>query len=601
MSLDIVSLIENNPLTCLNGDYNSKLLNKIQQEFTDSQQRLFVSSFYCYLNHDQNKDFVVDLDNVWKWLGFSRKDKAKRLLEQNFKENIDYCVAGSCPEKGNASDSISNGEKVKQEVMMSVRTFKKLCLKARTSKADEIHDYFIMLENIINDLIMEESTDLQKKLQVKDLQKENTLISNFNRKAIVYIGLVESNIIKFGYTDNIEQRLKSHKREICNNFTFEYVYESVYNREIERFIKKKLKERIFSKIINSKTQTELIKLDNNFNIDDLDEEIRKIKDEIESTEKDKNKNMIIEALNLKIKLLTSENENLKDTILDLETENHKLKTDLSIVENNKKIIDIQLNSMQSLGINIMKIKKAVCINFFVNFISNHIKINDNKLDIIINIDLDKLYDEYKQYRLSNKYTEPLHDKKYELGIITRTLKNLPGVYSNRKKSGMGYKIIHIETVVNWMIKNINIPKHLRYLFIQNKCDYYNYKTKNEDKELEHIHNFLLNIVLRHTCSNEVTSRGNPILRRSETPILELGILNTIISAEYMKFYLQDGYFKRLTITKIRKVFLTIPGIYEYSQNRSRKSLKFDLNLIRHWMNENLILNDNLKRLLWIKE
>jgi len=124
------------------------------------------------------------------------------------------------------------------------------------------------------------------------------------------------------------------------------------------------------------------------------------------------------------------------------------------------------------------------------------------------------------------------------------------------------------------------------------------------KKLEHIHNFLLNIILRHTCSNEITSRGNPILRRSETPILELRILNIIISAEYMKFYLQDGYFKRLTITKIQKVFLTIPGIYkcEYSQKgRHRKALKFDLNLIRHWMNENLILNDNLKKLLWIKE
>ena len=37
------------------------------------QQKLFVSSFYCYLNYDKNKDFVIDLDNVWKWLGFSNK------------------------------------------------------------------------------------------------------------------------------------------------------------------------------------------------------------------------------------------------------------------------------------------------------------------------------------------------------------------------------------------------------------------------------------------------------------------------------------------------------------------------------------------------
>jgi hypothetical protein len=48
-----VTLIENNPIIKLNGDYQSKLVNKIKGSFTDTQQQLFVSSFYCYLNYDQ--------------------------------------------------------------------------------------------------------------------------------------------------------------------------------------------------------------------------------------------------------------------------------------------------------------------------------------------------------------------------------------------------------------------------------------------------------------------------------------------------------------------------------------------------------------------
>ena len=59
--------------------YENKLLNKIKDNFTDSQQQLFVSSFYCFLNYDSKKDFIIDFDNIWKWVGFTRKDSAKKI------------------------------------------------------------------------------------------------------------------------------------------------------------------------------------------------------------------------------------------------------------------------------------------------------------------------------------------------------------------------------------------------------------------------------------------------------------------------------------------------------------------------------------------
>lgn len=65
---------------------------KLKSNFTDFQQQLFVSSFYCYLNYDKPKDFVIDFNNVWSWLGFSNKENAKRALERYFKENIGYKI-----------------------------------------------------------------------------------------------------------------------------------------------------------------------------------------------------------------------------------------------------------------------------------------------------------------------------------------------------------------------------------------------------------------------------------------------------------------------------------------------------------------------------
>jgi hypothetical protein len=90
VSLNIVELIENNPITRLSGTYQNKLLTKIKNNFTDTEQQLFVASFYCFLNYNQRNDFVIDLDNIWKWIGFSTKQKAKNLLEKNFVINNDY-------------------------------------------------------------------------------------------------------------------------------------------------------------------------------------------------------------------------------------------------------------------------------------------------------------------------------------------------------------------------------------------------------------------------------------------------------------------------------------------------------------------------------
>ena len=92
MSVDIVNLIENNPITKLNGNYQSKLIEKVQKNFNNYEQQMFVSSFYCYLNYDNKNDYVIDLDNVWKWLGFQQKVNAKRLVEKHFIINKDYKI-----------------------------------------------------------------------------------------------------------------------------------------------------------------------------------------------------------------------------------------------------------------------------------------------------------------------------------------------------------------------------------------------------------------------------------------------------------------------------------------------------------------------------
>ena len=80
--LNIVELIETNPITKLNAIYQSKLIAKIKHTFTEKEQQLFVASFYGYLNYNSKIDFVIDLDTIWEWVGFKQKIKAKVLLDQ---------------------------------------------------------------------------------------------------------------------------------------------------------------------------------------------------------------------------------------------------------------------------------------------------------------------------------------------------------------------------------------------------------------------------------------------------------------------------------------------------------------------------------------
>lgn len=164
-TLNLIELIERNPITRLNKDYQNTLISKIEKSFTETQQQLFLASFFCYLNHDNKKDFIIDFDDVWKWTGFSRKDPAKRLLDKSFKENIDYKVFHQSVENSN------EGGRPVHNIMLTINTFKKFCLKADTKKADEIHDYYIKLEELIQETIAEENTIIKNQL----IQIENNM------------------------------------------------------------------------------------------------------------------------------------------------------------------------------------------------------------------------------------------------------------------------------------------------------------------------------------------------------------------------------------------------------------------------------------------
>jgi hypothetical protein len=319
-SIDIVNLIEKNPITRMNNkNYQNKLIQKLKNEFTKEEQKLFLSSFYCFLNYKEDA-FVVDFDNIWKWCGFTRKDNAKRLLEKNFEKDIDYivfineelsgppkrgadissheneeisdesCVVDiSCEDcvnmeltdeykrlinlekkvlikicknnkliisgtkvdivkrimKNDNSKNLGGAGQNKESIMLTITTFKKYCIKANTKKADEVHNYYIKLEKILQEIIIEQSDELTLQLSLKNnkiKELEETVYSEQcinikHQKSLLYqqekvtnrykvsrtgcIYIVHDPLWKFtrfkiGKTDDFNERISTYRTSSIN-------------------------------------------------------------------------------------------------------------------------------------------------------------------------------------------------------------------------------------------------------------------------------------------------------------------------------------------------------------------------------------------------
>jgi hypothetical protein len=372
--LNIVKLIEDNPVTKLSNTYQGKLLNKIKETFTDNEQQLFVARFYCYLNCNQKTDFIIDLDKVWEWMGFNKKHNAMFLLEKNFSLDKDYKIFA--PESSGAKSG--RGGHNKKKIMMTITTFKSLCLKACTKKADEIHNYYMKLEELLQELIQEEGNELREQLELKDkllenhintallqqeLLREKTLLEQFPPNTqCVYYGIIDNktstneSLIKFGNSNFLRDRVDQYKR-IFANFRLVNAFKVDNKIQIENAIKKNaiVSEKRRTITINNTTYTELIDI-NGLSFDDIDRLIKDIilsleyspenyKKILKETEKMNKK--IIELTELVEKLksekytindiennssINQENKDLLVKLLILEEENIKLRND-----NNKLI------------------------------------------------------------------------------------------------------------------------------------------------------------------------------------------------------------------------------------------------------------------------
>jgi len=366
--LNIVDLIENNPVTRLTGQYQNKMIEKIKENFNNMEQQIFVASFYSFLNYDSKKDFVIDLDKVWKWLGFQSKYNAKRLLEGVFKKDIDYIKSLSQDAK---QCSHTKGGQNREIFLLNIETFKKFCLKAGTKKADEIHDYYIRLEETLHQVIHEESNELKIQLEKTSLDlknsennnekiREKTLLEQFaNNTQCVYYGVIDNvsnkneKLIKFGNSNNLKNRVKKHK-DTYLNFRLVNAFKVENKLQIENALKcdKFFTERLRTLVIKNKKYVEILSADN-LTFMELDKKIKEIITSIEYS-RENYKKILDENKQLRVNLEKKNEENNTNELVLLRSENKRLKVEnLKLLKNHKpqeNIHDVTEFEIENYGI-----------------------------------------------------------------------------------------------------------------------------------------------------------------------------------------------------------------------------------------------------------
>ena len=458
MSVDIVRLIESNPIARFNQTYQSKLIEKLQTNFSDYEQQMFLSNFYCYLKYDKVNDFIIDVDNIWEWLGFTNKGNAKKTIEKFFIIEKDYKIwlrsnenqtfdSENMMEIEEEEENITNDDKSKksrgghnkEKIMLNIITFKKLCLKAGTKRADEIHDYFIKLEEILYQILEEETSELKTQmLQIEDkkqkeyevkllkqkvLDREKILLDEYATSGplvyIIRVKTLESGryVIKLGESRiGITGRYAEHKHKYeecllldCFAVTRSKDFESfIHNHENVRLNK-------VTNLANHENENELFMIG-----------------------KDLPYTMLLRIINNNLKYFNSHNG-------DLQLENENLKMMLEMKETNNE-------------------------NIFVKELLKAVKQLSNKIDSVEKMNKEILEKMNRpQARITTAFNEPLVNLGHRLQKINPETLELIKVYEN---------------VAEVMRENANIKRpSLNKAIVENRV-YCNYRWLFVDRSLD---------------------------------------------------------------------------------------------------------------------
>ena len=161
----------------------------------------FITDFIAIQQSDISRTyypFVVNLNLIIKWLQVNHKSHLKRTLLKSYIRDIDYILLTP-----RGKQNKGRGGHNKEIILVTVKCFKKICLKTKSIMSDKIVDYYLALEKLL--------IEYQQYI-ISELIKENKLLKNdlnndiFPLGGLVYVLDLGNGYYKLGSTANLKQR-----------------------------------------------------------------------------------------------------------------------------------------------------------------------------------------------------------------------------------------------------------------------------------------------------------------------------------------------------------------------------------------------------------
>ena len=105
----------------------------------------FLDNYYKLINYQIDEvtdEKIIDLNDVIKWLNI-QKHSAKDTLVKSYKKEIDYTILKIKKKEGSGGHN-------KEIIKITANCFKKICQFTKSKKGNEVREYFIQVESLLN-------------------------------------------------------------------------------------------------------------------------------------------------------------------------------------------------------------------------------------------------------------------------------------------------------------------------------------------------------------------------------------------------------------------------------------------------------------------
>jgi phage anti-repressor protein len=211
-----------NSNTLLSLNLQTKMTLILNEEFTEEQQQWYIANLFMYMNYHPTNDYPINLEHVFKMIGFANKGNAMKTIKSNFVKDEDYKTSLLPKEKSSWGGSGS------EQIILNIDTFKNLCMLAKTQQGKEIRKYYVKLENIYNKIIKEEIEN-QKILLEKEKENTQKLLKENEIK-------LKENEIKLKEKEKELSKEKTLRNKMLNRRCFDvedgeyvYLYQDILN------------------------------------------------------------------------------------------------------------------------------------------------------------------------------------------------------------------------------------------------------------------------------------------------------------------------------------------------------------------------------------